>query len=231
MKVLVADDDESMRTLVGFVVRSMGHEVVLACDGEEAWNLARSEAPDLAVFDVMMPVLNGYDLTARLREVGSDVLILLLTAKGDIVDKSSGFRAGADDYLVKPFIPEELQLRIEALLRRPRSASLRAGADEAFEVLEVDGLVIDRRRRRVTLDGRLIELTPKEFHLLHLLAANRGVVFTREQLTTDIWGEGYYGEASAVAVLVHRLREKLEADPRNPHFIQTVWHVGYRFLG
>lgn len=230
MKVLLADDDESMRTLVGFVVRSMGHEVIVACDGEEAWALIASERPDLAILDVMMPKIDGYDLTARLRVAGNEVLVLLLTAKGDIVDKSSGFRAGADDYLVKPFIPEELQLRIEALLRRARSAPPSTRSDEALEVLEVDGLMIDRRRRRVTLDGRLIELTPKEFHLLHLLAANRGVVFTREQLTTDIWGEGYYGEASAVAVLVHRLREKLEADPRNPHFIQTVWHVGYRFL-
>ena len=228
MKVLLADDDESMRTLVGFVVRSMGHEVVEARDGEEAWDLIHSERPDLAILDVMMPGVNGYDLTARLREAGDEVLILLLTAKGDIVDKSSGFRAGADDYLVKPFIPEELQLRIEALLRRIRStpATSSAGGSLVF-----DGLCVDPRRRRVTLDGRTVDLTPKEFHLLHLLACNPGVVFTREQLTQQLWGEDYYGEASAVAVLIHRLREKLEADPRNPHFIRTVWHVGYRFLG
>lgn len=98
------------------------------------------------------------------------------------------------------------------------------------EVIEYDGLTVDRKRRRVTLNGRVIELTPKEFHLLHLMAANKGVVFTREQLTQDLWGADYYGEASAVAVLVHRLREKIEEDPRSPHFIQTVWHVGYRFL-
>lgn len=227
MRVLLADDDESMRTLVGFVVRSMGHEVVEARDGEEAWGLIRSERPDLAILDVMMPGMNGYDLTAHLREAGNEVLVLLLTAKGDIVDKSSGFRAGADDYLVKPFIPEELQLRIEALLRRVRSASSVSIEDVS---LDFDGLSIDRRRRRVTLDGRAVDLTPKEFHLLHLFACNPGVVFTREQLTQQLWGEDYYGEASAVAVLIHRLREKLEVDPRNPHFIRTVWHVGYRFL-
>lgn len=226
MRILLADDDEGMRTLVGFVVRSMGHEVMLAHDGEEALEMCRRETPDLAIVDVMMPKMNGFTLTEKLRAEGNDVLVMLLTAKGDIVDKSSGFKAGADDYLVKPFIPEELELRIAALLRRIRPGT--PVGDR--QILEYGELTIDKRRRRVTLGGKPVDLTPKEFHLLNLMASNPGIVFTKEQLTQDIWGEDYYGETSAVAVLVHRIRDKIEADPRKPHFIQTVWHVGYRFL-
>jgi two-component system response regulator VicR len=226
MKILFADDDEGMRTLVEHIVLDAGHEFVCAEDGAEALALAESGRPDLLILDVMMPQLNGFEVCEKLREQKVSAPIILLTAKGDIVDKSIGFKAGADDYLVKPFIPQELQLRIEALLRRgTKGLSTGYMADK----LCYDDLEIDIKRRKVTVRGKNIDLTPKEFHILHMLASNPGVVFTREQLVEDIWGQQYSGEITGITVLVHRVREKIEVDPSNPHYIQTIWHVGYRF--
>jgi two-component system response regulator VicR len=226
MKIMLADDDAGMQTLVGHIVRETGHEFLCAGDGEEAIELYEREKPDLLILDVMMPRLNGFEVTSRLREKRAAVPIILLTAKGDIVDKSIGFSAGADDYLVKPFIPQELQLRIEALLRRGRK-----GRNHGYlpDVLTFDGLEIEAKKRRVTAQGRQAELTPKEFHLLYMLACNPGEVFTRDQLIEDIWGPEYAGETTGITVLIHRLREKIEPDPHEPRYVQTVWHVGYRF--
>lgn len=226
MKILLADDDAGMRTLVEHVVRDAGYEFCFAVDGEEALRVFEAENPDLVIVDVMMPKLNGFEVVTRLREQKITVPIIILTAKGDIVDKSIGFKAGADDYLVKPFIPQELQLRIEALLRRGQKGH-RSGT--LADKLLFDGLEIDVKRRRVMVRDKLVELTPKEFHLLHMLAANPGEVFTRERLIEDIWGPQYAGEITGIPVLVRRLRAKIEDDPSSPKYIQTVWHVGYRF--
>ncbi|MDR0501393.1 MAG: response regulator transcription factor [Coriobacteriales bacterium] len=226
MRILLADDDSGMQTLVSHIVREAGHEIIIAKDGDEAFALYERERPDLLIVDVMMPKLNGFELTTRLRERKATTPIILLTAKGDIVDKTTGFKAGADDYLVKPFIPQELQLRIEALLRRGTGGRKRGYLPD---VLTFDGLEIEARKRRVIAHGTLTELTPKEFHLLYMMACNPGIVFTREQLIEDIWGPDYVGEITGITVLIHRIREKIEADPHNPRYIQTVWHVGYRF--
>jgi two-component system response regulator VicR len=226
MKILIADDDEGMRVLVEHIVHEAGYEFVSAIDGLEALQFFEETRPDLLILDVMMPGLNGYEVCEQLRAHKSTVPIILLTAKGDIVDKSIGFKAGADDYLVKPFIAQELQLRIEALLRRGNK-----GITNGYiaDKLCYDDLEIDIKRRRVEVRGAQIELTPKEFHLLHMLASNPGVVFTRDQIIKDIWGSEYTGEITGITVLTHRLREKIELDPSNPRYIQTVWHVGYRF--
>ena len=149
----------------------------------------------------------------------------MVTAKGDIVDKSIGFKMGADDYLVKPFIAQELLLRMEALMRRFHMAATQGRADE---VLSFDGLSIDVANRKVRAYGRDVALAPKEFQLLVILAGNPGQVFSARQLTEEIWGPEYAGEITGITVLVHRLRNKLEDDPSNPRFVQTVWHAGYR---
>jgi two-component system response regulator VicR len=226
MKIMLADDDEGMQTLVGHIVRDAGYEFICAPDGEEAIMLFEAERPDLLILDVMMPRLNGFEVTAQLRKRKASTPIILLTAKGDIVDKSIGFQAGADDYLVKPFIPQELQLRIEALLRRGKKGRSRGYLPN---VLTFDGLEIDAKKRRVIARGKVVDLTPKEFHLLYMLACNPGEVFTRDQLIEDIWGPEYAGETTGITVLIHRIREKIEPDPHDPRYIQTVWHVGYRF--
>jgi two-component system response regulator VicR len=223
---MLADDDAGMQTLVGHIVREAGHEFLCATDGEEALTLYEREQPDLLILDVMMPKLNGFEVTLRLREKRATTPIILLTAKGDIVDKSIGFKAGADDYLVKPFIPQELQLRIEALLRRGQKGHRRGYLPD---VLTFDGLEINAKKRKVIAQGQQVELTPKEFHLLYMLACNPGEVFTRDQLIEDIWGPEYAGETTGITVLIHRVREKIEANPQEPRYIQTVWHVGYRF--
>ncbi|MCL1847333.1 MAG: response regulator transcription factor [Coriobacteriia bacterium] len=226
MKILLADDDEGMRTLVEHIVLDDGHEFLVAKDGNQAIEVYEKEHPDLLILDVMMPGLNGFEVTECLRARKSSVPIILLTAKGDIVDKSIGFKAGADDYLVKPFIPKELQLRIDALLRRGQKARTNGYIATKIQFQELE---IDTRRRRVEVRGHQVELTPKEFHILHMLASSPGEVFTREQLVKDIWGPDYVGEINNITVLIHRLREKIEEDPGNPNYIQTVWHVGYRF--
>ncbi|MEG0096434.1 MAG: response regulator transcription factor [Raoultibacter sp.] len=226
MKIMLVDDDEGMRTLVGHIVHEAGYDYYYAVNGSEAVNVFEEVRPDVLILDIMMPGLNGFEVCQQLRAQKATVPIIILTAKGDIVDKSIGFKAGADDYLVKPFVPEELLLRVEALLRR--GGKVRT---EGFisDKLIFDGLEIDVKRRRVEVDGILVSLTPKEFHLLYMLASNPGAVFTKDQLIEDIWGAHYEGELACITVLIHRLREKIEADPSNPYYIQTVWHVGYRF--
>ena len=225
MKVLFADDDEGMRTLVEHILKGSGYDLVSAKDGEEALELFEEQTPDLVILDVMMPKLDGYEVCGRLRGKGLTTPIIMLTAKGDIVDKSVGFKMGADDYLVKPFVAQELLLRMEALMRR---SHMSAGA-LGDEMLSIGGLEIDFANHRVAARGRSITLTPKEFRLLSILASSPGQVFSHNELTEEIWGSQFAGEITSITVLVHRLRGKIEEDPSNPRLVQTVWHSGYRF--
>lgn len=225
MKIMLADDEESIATLIGRIMLKEGYEFCHASDGEEALEMFDREHPDLLLLDVMMPAMNGFDVCMRLRKNGATQPIMFLTAKGDIVDKSVGFRVGGDDYLVKPFLPEELVLRIEALLRRATSAPAAASP----ELVRYDGVEIDMRRRRVCVEGRSVDLTPKEFNILALLAARPGEVFTREQLAEEVWGADYLGDSSGITVFIRKIREKIEKDPSAPRYVQTVWRVGYRF--
>lgn len=226
MKVLFADDDEGMRTLVEHILKENNYDYVCAKDGEEALDLFEREHPDMVLLDVMMPKLDGYEVCGRLRTMGLTTPIIMLTAKGDIVDKSVGFKMGADDYLVKPFVAQELLLRMEALMRR----TLMGAKDvSGAEVLRLGGIELDAMNHRVVVRGESVVLTPKEFQLLVILASNPGQVYSHKELTRDIWGEDYTGEITSITVLVHRLRGKIEEDPANPRFVQTVWHAGYRF--
>lgn len=226
MKIMLVDDEQSMRVLVERIVRGEGFGFCAACDGYEALEMFEKENPDLLILDVMMPGLNGYAVCTRLRERGANIPILFLTAKGDIVDKSIGFQAGCDDYLVKPFLTEELVLRINALLQRNRRSSAHCRVSD--EVVYGD-IVIDTRRHRVTVRGEVVDLTPKEFQILAILASNMHEVFTREQLIEEVWGNEYQGDPSGITVFIRKIREKIEEDPSDPRYVQTVWRVGYRF--
>lgn len=226
MKILLADDEQSMATLIERILVREGYGFCRAADGLEALDLFERERPDLVLLDVMMPGMNGFDVCSRLRERGASQPIMFLTAKGDIVDKSVGFKAGGDDYLVKPFLPEELVLRVNALLRR---AAAPAPAASTPDVVRHDGVEVDLRRRRVSVDGRPVDLTPKEFNILAILVASPGEVFTREQLVEAVWGADYVGDTSGITVFIRKIREKIEDDPSAPRRVQTVWRVGYRF--
>lgn len=230
MTILVADDEESMRTLVNRVLMDGGYDVCLARDGVAALELYEEVRPDLVILDVMMPKKNGFEVCAALRGRGETVPIIILTAKGDIVDKSVGFTAGADDYLVKPFLPKELLLRVEALLRR-RGYEATQQAHMMPTIVEYPGLTIDVQSRQVIVRGKPVNLTPKEFHVLHMLALHPGKVFTKDKIIEDVWGPEYVGGSSSITVLIRRIRTKIEEDPSDPQYLQTVWHVGYCFKG
>lgn len=225
---MLADDEESIRILVEHIVTEDGYEFCYAADGVEALNVIKQERPDLLILDVMMPKLNGFDVCAKLREQGRRVPIIILSAKGDIVDKSVGFKAGADDYLVKPFSSLELSLRIEALLRRKSRKSKSTQLSEVADSYKIDDLEIYFKRMEVKLAGKTLDLTPKEYKILAYLASEPGEVFSREQLITYVWGEDFVGESTSIAVFIRKIREKIEADPSKPKYLQTVWGVGYK---
>jgi DNA-binding response OmpR family regulator len=225
-KILVTDDERNLVELIASYLRAEGHEVAAAHDGPSALEIARAERPDVVVLDVMLPGIDGIEVCRQLRQF-SDAYVLMLTARGEEIDKIVGLSVGADDYVTKPFSPRELVARIRALLRRPRTGT--AGAPEPESPpLRFGELVIDEARHEVTLDGEALALTPREFALLLALAAHPGRVFTREQLLDRVWGDEYYDD-HVVDVHVGNLRKKLAEDPAAPRFIDTVRGIGYRF--
>lgn len=228
IKIMLADDERSLCDALEIILRDAGYEVCIAHDGKEAVKVFQRERPDLAVLDVMMPWLDGFEVCERVRETSPDVPVLMLSAKGDIVDKKTGFKSGADDYLVKPFNDEELVLRIEALLRRRARSDAAQLPARFMQPVRVGDLVVDARRYEVTVSGRVISLTPKEFQILALMAENLGRVFTREDLIEAVWGSEYETGSISIPVYVRRIREKIEEDPSNPRFLQTVYRFGYR---
>ena len=219
--ILVADDEANIRELVTLYLEKEGFSVITASDGRAAVNSAREFHPDLIVLDLMMPELSGYEVCRELRR-DSDVPILMLTARGDDVDRIVGLELGADDYLGKPFHPRELTARVKAILRRSGSAAQR----ETGSVV-VGPLSIDWRRHVVTLDGAELRLRNKEFDLLRQLAEHEGIVLSREQLLETVWGYDYYGETRTVDVHVNQLRRKLTTDAIA---IETVRGVGYKLV-
>lgn len=226
MKILLVDDEPTIQKLVRTMVEDAGYEFVCAEDGQKALGVALDQRPDLVIMDVMLPGLDGFAATRALRGVGVDVPVIFLSAKGDIEDKGSGFAAGGDDYLTKPFDPRELLMHIEAQLRRANAHGRTQPARD--EAVEVGRMRIDPRSHRVTKDGIEIALTPKEFGIVQLLAEDPGAVISRDQLIETIWGKEFVGETTSITVLIRRLREKLEDDASDPKIIQTVWGVGYR---
>jgi DNA-binding response OmpR family regulator len=219
--ILVVEDDRSIAELVARNLEAVGLPCRSVHEGDLALAAIREHDPRLVVLDVMLPGLDGLEITRRLRE-RSDVPVLLLTARSGEADKILGFELGADDYLTKPFSPRELVARVRALLRRSQPSG-------AGEIVERGPLRIDAGRRRAELEGEPVELTSLEFELLHFLASRPGRVYAREALMREVWGEDRVVDARSIDSLVSRLRRKLEPDPTRPRFVQTVWGAGYRF--
>jgi two-component system alkaline phosphatase synthesis response regulator PhoP len=219
-KILVVDDEESIRNLVSAYLRPEGYEVYTANDGPSGLEAARAYKPDIIVLDIMLPGMDGIEVLARLRRE-SDVYVIMLTAKTEETDKIVGLSVGADDYVTKPFSPRELVARIKAALRRMKGDS---GLEEG-KILSFNHLRMDIAGRQVWVDDRKIELTSTEFDLLKTLAQHRGMVLSREQLLEIVWGYDYYGETRVVDVHIGHIRNKLDRDD----LIVTVRGVGYRF--
>ncbi len=221
-KILIADDEKHILDTVGAYLENAGFQVVTAKDGREALFVFRAEHPDLLILDVMMPELDGWE-AARLIRKESDVPIIFLTARVEDADQITGLEIGADEYITKPFSPRVLVARARAILRR-------VYGDLAAEptMWRVGGLELNAETRIVTVDGRRIELTPSEFDLLQVLIARPGRVFTRMELLDRIQGEAYAAYERTIDVHVKNLRAKIEEDPRNPRYIETVYGVGYR---
>ena len=224
VRALIVEDEENLvRLLRGYLERE-GFEVSEARDGLAALEAAREVIPDVVVLDWMLPKLDGMDVLRELRHF-SDAYVIVLTARVEEVDRIVGLSTGADDYLTKPFSPGELVARIRAMLRRPRGEMRAAGEEDSLSFGE---LSVDRGRREVWLKGVEVSLTAIEFDLLTALASRPGLVFTREQLLARVWGEDYFGGDHVVDVHIANLRKKIEAEPSNPHYVQTVRGVGYR---
>ncbi|HYP52817.1 MAG TPA: response regulator transcription factor [Pyrinomonadaceae bacterium] len=230
-KLLIVDDEDEMRLLLAEYFRRLGFEVEERDNAEAALPLATSGRFDCFIFDVSMPPgMNGLELLRRVRERGTNTPALFLTAHNEIDDKVAGFRAGADDYLAKPFSPRELEVRVEALLRRAGREPAPADSEKASEGdrFEVGELVIDKRRHEVTMGGSLVDLTPLEFQILERLASEPGRAWSRNDLLDEVWSTEYEGYQRNVDPHINRLRRKIEADPKNPRYVLTVRGVGYK---
>jgi len=221
--LLIVDDEERLRALLRDYMEHEGFRVLLAADGREALRIARQEKPDLIILDLMMPEMDGWEFMRRYTPE-SRTPIIILTARLDDADKVLGLELGADDYVTKPFSPRVLAARVRAVLRR-------SGAQPPpAEVLRVADIVLDRSAHRVTVRGEAVSLTPSEFDLLAALMSAPGRVFTRLELLEQVQGTLYEGYERTIDVHIRNLRAKIEPNPRNPRYIETVYGVGYRFV-
>jgi two-component system alkaline phosphatase synthesis response regulator PhoP len=226
MKILLVEDEEGLILTLTDRLQSEGFEVVSAADGERGFELASSGDFNLIVLDVMLPEKNGYDVCRDLRRNGIETPVLMLTAKGETIDKVLGLKLGADDYLTKPFEVIELLARIEALLRRSPARAQNGTAD----VFRFGEAVVDFRRAEVYRDNKRVELSAMEFKLLQFLIENRGRVHSRNELLDEVWGYDAMPSTRTVDVHIAWLRQKLETNPKHPQFIQTVHGLGYKFV-
>lgn len=227
-KILVVDDEKLIVKGICFSLVQDGMEVDCAYDGEEALEYIRNNTYDMVLLDLMLPKLDGISVCQQVREF-SNVPIIMLTAKGDDMDKILGLEYGADDYITKPFNILEVKARMKAIFRRGGQSAENRESAPARRVLNTGGLKLDCDARTLIIDGKEIYLTAKEFDLMELLAFNPGRVYSREALLKTVWGSDYPGDVRTVDVHVRRLREKVEANPSDPKYIQTKWGVGYYF--
>jgi DNA-binding response OmpR family regulator len=221
--IAVVEDEPSIAEVVSLYLKRAGYQVQTFADGRAARDALTQHPPDLVILDVMIPGLDGFALTRHLRD-RSDVPIILLTSRRDETDRIAGLELGADDYVVKPFSPQELVSRVRAVLRRAKGAQSDTGAALAFP-----DLTIDPQTRLVTTRDQELTLTAKEFDVLYHLARHPRQVFSRDQLLEAVWGISDYIDPGTITVHIRRLREKIEADPANPVHLVTVWGVGYKF--
>ena len=230
-KILVVDDEPTLRNVLQYNLTKEAHQVRTAGDGEEAIDQAREYEPDLILLDVMLPKLDGFEVCKAIRRE-SNVPILMLTAKDSEIDKVVGLEIGADDYITKPFSMRELVARVKAMIRRSEMLKGELNAERAEKTrLAVRGLAMDLLQHRVTLDGRAINMRPKEFELLAFLLRHPDQVFSRDQLLDQVWGYEFGGDTRTVDVHIRWLREKIEEEPSKPTYLETVRGVGYRLVG
>ncbi|GBF33804.1 phosphate regulon transcriptional regulatory protein PhoB [Desulfocucumis palustris] len=221
--VLVVDDDSNICELLQLYLSRDGHRLLFAHNGSTALDIFRSEKPDLVILDIMLPIINGWEVCQLIRK-DSDIPVIMLTARDASEDKVSGLDMGADDYVVKPFDPLEVAARVRAHLRKRKAA----GGDGTADTLRVGGLVMDMEKYEVRLNGKPVELTPKETQLLHFMVLNKNIVLTRNRLLEKVWGYDYVGETRTVDMHVKKLREKLDSREQ-PWLIKTIYGVGYKF--
>lgn len=219
VRVLLVEDEEKMRELIKIAFKKENFETIEAIDGKQALNLFKEAQVDIVILDIMLPEIDGWTVCREIRRT-SNVPIILLTARGEEFDKLFGFELGADDYIVKPFSPKELIARVKALLRRSENKN-----NESASYLKIGTIMINRLSREVSVNGKEISLTNKEYELLYFLATNPKIVFTREQLLLKVWGYEQYGDPRTVDTHIKKLREKL-GDYSS--YISTMWGVGYK---
>jgi DNA-binding response OmpR family regulator len=225
--ILIVEDDRDLVKLIKLNLEDQGYLVHTALNGLEALEIFEEKEPSLIILDIMLPKLDGFEVCKRIRKENQKVPIMMLTAKTEEVDTILGLELGADDYMTKPFSVRELIARVKAIFRRIK---VDQDEDEKLpEKLEYDHLIIYPNKRKVTLSGKTIDLTSKEYDLLLLFSSNPGKAYSREQLLNKVWGYSYEGYSHTVNSHINRLRSKIEKEPSNPHFIKTVWGVGYRF--
>lgn len=223
--ILIVDDTETGREILEALLSLPVYQLAFACNGPEALAKAAELTPDLILLDVMMPGMDGFETLEEIRKENS-LPILMFTSKNDSISKVRGLRAGADDYLTKPFDMDELIARIASLIRRYTRFNQQAGA---IQKLNFDGLQIDLENRSVTTSNGTFELPPKEFDLLLYCAKHQGKILTKQQIYEEVWGEEYFYDDSNIMAIISRLRKKLEVNPSSPKYIQTVKGIGYRF--
>ena len=225
-RVLIVDDEKNICELIRLYVEKEGFETLTAYDGGEAVKKFREGSPDIVLLDIMLPQKDGWQVCREIRSE-SDVPIIMLTAKGEVFDKVLGLELGADDYMVKPFEPQELVARIKAVLRRSGKSDEKDNGQE----ITFTGLTINRDTYETQLNGKIVEMPPKEFELLYFLAEHKNKVFTRDQLLNEILGYEFFGDSRTIDVHIKRIREKIETEETEglPWQLKTIWGVGYKF--
>ena len=230
-RILIVDDEKEIRDLIDIYLKGEGYETLKAENGEEALGILDNNEIDLIILDIMMPKLNGIEACLKIREQ-REMPIIMLSAKSEDIDKILGLNTGADDYLTKPFNPLELVARVKSQLRRYKKfnniLTKTEIGDSKDNILEIDEIILNMETHEVFKDGIEIKLTPTEFDILKLLGANRGKVFSIENIYSSVWKQEFMQSDNTVMVHIRKVREKIEDDPRNPKYIKTVWGVGYK---
>ncbi|MEK3936148.1 response regulator transcription factor [Sporosarcina sp. FSL W7-1349] len=221
--VLVADDDQDIRDGIEIYLKNEGYLVLKAADGKEALELLASQEVHLLILDIMMPNMDGITATFKIREA-RNIPIIMLSAKAEDSDKIHGLSVGADDYVTKPFHPMELMARVKSQLRR----YVQLGTYDGQRKIEIDGLVLDEESKEITVDGKPVKLTPIEYKITELLMKHAGRVFSINEIYERVWNEEAYNAENIVAVHIRKIREKIEADPKNPRYVKVVWGIGYK---
>ncbi|MHC8514658.1 response regulator transcription factor [Sporosarcina sp. ITBMC105] len=221
--VLVADDDKEIRDGIEIYLKNEGYAVLKAADGREALDLLHTNDVHLLILDIMMPNMDGITATFKIREA-QNIPIIMLSAKAEDSDKIHGLSVGADDYVTKPFHPLELMARVKSQLRR----YVQLGTYDGQKKIEIDGLVLDEDAKELTVDGNPVKLTPIEYKITELLMKNAGRVFSINEIYERVWNEEAYNAENIVAVHIRKIREKIEADPKNPRYVKVVWGIGYK---